>query len=146
MSRGKPRVQKPTPVCWIHLSREQRRRLPCRPVLEDGAGAPSSAGRGASRVRRELPLRPTWTAASEGPLPIPDLVATALDLRGEDQERQGGGWRLRAHSCCSQVGIDACRSADLHAVGVVLTLLRTSCGLFRHLASGPCTAQFSPCR
>jgi hypothetical protein len=112
MSRGKPRVQKPTPVCWIHLSREQRRRLRCRPVLEDGAGAPSSAGRGVSRVRRELPLRQTWTAASEGTLPIPDLVATALDLRGEDQERQGGGWRLRAHSCCSQVGIDACRSAD----------------------------------
>jgi hypothetical protein len=112
MSRGKPRAQKPTPVCWIHLSREQRRRLRCRPVLEDGAGAPSSAGRGVSRVRRELPLRQTWTAASEGTLPIPDLVATALDLRGEDQERQGGGWRLRAHSCCSQVGIDACRSAD----------------------------------
>ena len=27
--------------------------------------------------------------------------------------------------------------------GVVLTLVRTSCGLFRHLASGPRTGQFS---
>ena len=49
------------------------------------------------RVRRELLLRQTKTAASDGTLPIPDLVATALDLRRADQEKDkadvGENWR-----------------------------------------------------
>ena len=49
------------------------------------------------RVRRELLLRQTKTAASDGTLPIPDMVATALELRRADQEKDkseaGEGWR-----------------------------------------------------
>src|SRR5664280_2516439 len=49
------------------------------------------------RVRRALLLRQTKTAASDRPLPIPDLVATALELRRADQEKDkaeaGGDWR-----------------------------------------------------
>jgi len=39
------------------------------------------------RVRRELLLLQPKTAASDGTLPISDLVATALELRRADQER-----------------------------------------------------------
>jgi len=59
------------------------------------------------RVRRELLLRQTKTAASDGTLPTPDLVATALELCREDQERDkaeaGEGWRgcLRVRTWCS---------------------------------------------
>jgi len=59
------------------------------------------------RVRRELLLRQTKTAASDGTLPIPDLVATALELRRADQEKtrrrraRVGGGCLRVHTWCS---------------------------------------------
>ena len=49
------------------------------------------------RVRRELLLRQTKTAASDSTLPIPDLVATALELRRTAQEKEkaeaGEIWR-----------------------------------------------------
>jgi integrase len=49
------------------------------------------------RVRRELLLRETKTAASDGTLPIPDLVAAALELRrteqGKDKAEAGEVWR-----------------------------------------------------
>jgi len=49
------------------------------------------------RVRRELLLRQTKTPTSDSTLPIPDLVATALELRRVDQEKDkaeaGEIWR-----------------------------------------------------
>jgi integrase len=49
------------------------------------------------RVRRELLYRETKTEASDASLPLPDIVATALRLRREQQEKArieaGEAWR-----------------------------------------------------
>ena len=63
----------------------------------DVEGHELTIGQQLQRVRRELLLRQTKTAASDGTLPIPDLVATALELRrtAQEKERTAAGeiWR-----------------------------------------------------